>query len=169
MMKVKFSKKTLLATIVIALTVIVTSSILIYPTFASQSELERKHVYARARGIAIQKIDNETIKMPVRVNLTLVLGKKRGKFIPVLNVNGSVDVNGTIYTIEYGDGIIQTKRHIAFIRCVGFDAEENEVTLRLGAAYFWWGGKLYAFRAKALLCTENTRMGLLLRGIAKVQ
>ena len=67
-----------------------------------------------------------------------MLGEKRGCFIPVLNVKGSIDVNGTIYTIEYGDGVIQTQRHLAFIRCVGSNAEgleEIQVTLRLGAAY----------------------------------
>lgn len=169
MIKIKSRKKAILAFAVIVIAVVVTTSVLAYPTFAEGSVPQRKHVYARARGVAIQKIDNETIKTPVNFTLTLVLGEKRGNFTTVLNVKGAIDVNGTIYTIEYGDGIIQTQRHVAFIRCVGFDAEDDQVTLRLGATYFWWGGKLYAFRGRALLRAVDTRMLLLLRGIAKVQ
>lgn len=170
MMKIKSRKKAILAFAVIALAVVITTSVLAYPAFATEEpEFQSKHVYVRARGIAVQKIDNETIKTPVNLTLTLVLGEKRGNFIPVLNVNGSIDVNSTIYTIEYGDGIIQTQRHVAFIRCVGFDADGNQLILRIRAPYFWWGRKLYVFRAKALLRTVDTRMLLLLRGIAKVQ
>ena len=170
--KTESRKRAILAFAVVAITMAVTTSMLVYPTFAEEQALQRKHVYARARDIAIQKIDNETIKTPVNLELALVLGEKRGCFIPVLNVKGSIDVNGTIYTIEYGDDIIQTQRHWALIRCVGSNAEgleEIQVTLRLGAAYFWWGGDLYAFRAKALLRIADTPTLLLLRGIAKVQ
>lgn len=169
MIKIKSRKKPILAFAIITIAVIITTSVLVYPIFAETSELQRKQVYARARGVAIQKNDNETVKTPVNLTLALVLGEKRGNFTPVLNVKGSIDVNGTIYTFEYGDGIIQTQRHRAFIRCVGIDSNDNQVTFRLGAAYFWWGGKLYVFRAKALLRTADAPTLLLLRGIAKIQ
>ncbi len=110
-MKTKSRKKAILAFAVVAIAMAITTSMPVCPAFAEETEPQKKHVYARARGTTIQKSDNEPIKTPVNLELTLVLGEKRGRFIPVLNVKGSIGVNGTIYTIENGDGIIQIQRH----------------------------------------------------------
>lgn len=173
MNQVKSRKKAISVFAVIAIATAVMASMLVYPTYADEQELQSKNVLARAKGVALQRIDNTTIKIsPVSLNLTLTLGENKGDSIPVLRVNGSLNVNGTVYTIEYGDGVIRTgsrfgRVHIAFIRAVGFDAEGNQITLKIQAPYFWWGGNLYAFRAKATIQTADSSMLLLLRGVAK--
>jgi hypothetical protein len=169
MMEIKSRKKVIAAFAVIAISAVLTASMLVYPAFAEETEVQNKHIAVKAKGFAFKRIDNETIKQyPVELTLTLELGERNGTRIPVLGVNGTVDVNGTVYTIESGKGVILTGRHVALIQCEGVDANGNEVTLGIRAVYFWWGGKLYAFRAKALLSTADGRMLLLMRGVAKV-
>jgi hypothetical protein len=168
MMKVK-SKKTLAALSVVAVATVLAVSMLIVPALAGEADLQNKHVGIKAKGFAFKRIDNETIKQyPIELELTAELGERNSMRIPVLSANGTVDVNGTFYTIESGAGMVFTGRHIALIRCTGVDADGNEVVLGIGAVYFWWGGNMYAVRAKALLKTADGPMLLLLRGAAKV-
>ncbi|MCD6445598.1 hypothetical protein J7L49_02290 [Candidatus Bathyarchaeota archaeon] len=168
MIKIKTRKKAVLTIAAIAIAAAIIIPMFVYPTFAvTEQKTQRNLVYVKARGMAIQKINNETVKTPANLTLILMLGEKRGEFRPVLNVKGSININGTVYTVECGDGAIQTQRHIAFIRCLGNDTDGNQIAFRLGIAYFWWGGKLYVFRGKASLHTTDTRMLLMLRGLAK--
>ena len=169
MIKVKSRKKAIAAFAFVVVALVITVSLLVHPTSAAGAEIDSKRVFVKAKGVAFERIDNVTIKQSnVELTLTLELGKRRGIFIPLPNMNGSISVNGTVYTINGGKGFIQTRRHVALIRCVGVDSSGDEVILGIHSAYFWWGGNLYAFRAKALLRTAENPMLLLLRGVGKV-
>jgi hypothetical protein len=85
-----------------------------------------------------------------------------------VDVTGSVKVNEAVYTIQSGTAVLGTKRHILYVHCEGVDEEGNKITLKFGAVYFWWGGRAYALRSKALLQTADNPMLLLQRGIAKI-
>ncbi len=167
MIGLKSRKTAVLA--VFAIVLVAAVAILVYPAFAAEPEIQSKHVLAKARGFAFQRIDNETIKQyPANLTLTFELGKRKNTTIPVLHVTGSLDVKGATYTIEDGTGMINTQRHVTVIRCTGVDQSGNRITLDVASRYFWWGGNLYTFRAKALLSTTDKPMLLLLRGAAKV-
>jgi hypothetical protein len=136
---------------------------------STETETQDKHLYIKAKGVAFRRVDNETIRQcDVELALTLELGERNGTRIKVLNANGTVAINGTSYIIESGEGVILTRWHVAYVRCKGVDASGNEIALGVRVVYFWWGGNLYAFRAKALLKTEENPWLLLLRGVAKV-
>jgi archaellum component FlaG (FlaF/FlaG flagellin family) len=133
------------------------------------------NITATARGWAFQRVDNETIKQyAVEMNLTLQLGSKKGNTISIVNVTGSVSVNSTTYNavfqIESGKGVIETNKNIVLVSAEGVN-DGTTVTLKAEATYFWWGGKAFAFRGRALLQqTSEKPMLLLLRyGLAKVQ
>lgn len=131
--------------------------------------VQLNNVTAEARGWAFQRIDNETIKQySMTMNLALELGQRNGPPVAIVNVSGSVEVNSVTYAIESGKGLIATRRDIALFRAEGVDGQGNNVTLKVAAKYFWWGGQLYAFRGKALLQTTEKPMLLLFRGMAKV-
>jgi hypothetical protein len=85
-----------------------------------------------------------------------------------VNVTGSVKVNGAAYTMQSGTAVLGTKRSILYINCEGVDGQGNKITLKFSAVYFWWGGKAYALRSKALLQTSDKPMLLLQRGIARI-
>ncbi len=154
---------------VVATTLAISIGLLVYPTFAEETVAQSKYVLVKAKGWTFQRIDNETSKQyPANVTLTLELGEKNGSTIPVLHIDGSVNVKDVIYTIEEGTGTINTRRHVTWIRCTGIDAEGKRVTFNMAARYFWWGGNLYAFRSIAVLKTDDRPMLLLMRGVAKV-
>lgn len=168
-MKIKSHKKAIMTIAVIAMVAAIAMSMVIVPAFAAETEIQDKHLYIEAKGVAFRRVDNETIRRSdVELALTLELGKRNGTRIKVLNANGTVVVNGTSYTIESGEGVILTRWHVAYVRCRGVDASGNETAFGVRVVYFWWGGNLYAFRAKALLKTEENPWLLLLRGATKV-
>lgn len=170
LMKTRRSKVTL--AIVVTLVAAMAISTVAYPAFATLGEqaVQAKEIEARAKGWAFQKIDNETIRMkPAEMNLTLELGERKDHRIGIINVTGTLDINGTTYTIESGNGIIQTVTHTAWLHCKAQDAQGSRILLQVHAVYFWWGGRLYAFRARAVVHNDDTRMLLLLRGVARVE
>lgn len=171
MLGMKSRKKAMLAFAVVAIMAAMAASIVAYPAFAAtEQEIQTKDIAVKAKGWAFQKADSETIKQyNVTLESTLELGERKGHIVVIANASGSVDVNGTIYTIETGKGLIFTKSRMVVARFVGVDAQGNEITLGVQAVYFWWGGKLYAFRARAVLRTTENPMLLLLRGAAKVK
>lgn len=123
-----------------------------------------------AKGYAFQRIDEETLKQfNAETQLTVTIGPKEEGATLSVNVTGSVKVKDAVYTIQSGTAVLGTKRHVLYIRCEGVDEEGNKITLKFGAVYFWWGGKTYALRSKALLQTSEKPMLLLQRGIAKIQ
>ena len=121
-----------------------------------------------AKGYAFQRVDEETLKQfKAETHLTVTIGPKEDN-TPRVDVTGSVKVNEAIYTIRSGTAVLGTKRHILYIHCEGVDEQGNKITLKFGAVYFWWGGKAYALRSKALLQTADKPMLLLQRGIARI-
>jgi flagellar basal body-associated protein FliL len=121
-----------------------------------------------AKGYAFQRIDEETLKQfKAETNLTITIGPKEDD-APRVNVTGTLKVNDKVYSIENGTAVLGTKRRVLLIRCEGVDEEGNRITLKFGAVYFWWGGRAYALRSKALLQTADKPMLLLQRGIARI-
>jgi hypothetical protein len=170
MLGMKLRKKAVLVFAIVAMIAVVAASSVAYPAFVAPSEVQSKQIMVKAKGWAFQRVDSKTIKQSnVTLELTLEVGEREGTAVVVVNASGSVDVNGTVYIIEIGKGLIETKRHVVLVRCEGVDGDGNEATLGIGGVYFWWGGHLCAFRAKAFLRTTENPMLLLLRGAAKVQ
>jgi len=127
-------------------------------------------VVLTAKGYAFERIDEQTLKQyKAEMNLTIQVNPKTETTTRNVDVTGYVKVNEAIYTIESGTAALGTKRHVLFIRCEGVDEDGNAISLKVGAIYFWWGGKAYALRSKALLQTTDKPMLLLERGIAKIQ
>lgn len=125
-------------------------------------------VAVNLNGYAFERIDEETLKqLKAETQLTVTIGPKEDGTRSV-GVTGSVKINDAVYTIESGTAVLKTERHVLSIRCDGVGEEGNKITLKLGAVYFWWGGKTYALRSKALLVTSEKAMLLLQRGIAKI-
>ncbi len=171
MMEVKSRKKAMVILAVVAVVTVFVVSFVAYPSFATTDDVEvqSKQVSVKAKGWAFQRIDEETIRQgTVELELNVELGKGRGHFLAIPNVSGSADVDGTVYTIESGRGFVNTKKHVALMRCTGVDAEGTEVTFGIRMVYFWWGGDAYALRIKGVLRTENPML-LLLRGVAKIE
>lgn len=132
-------------------------------------------IVATSKGWVFQRIDNETIKQySLVLNLTLELGQSKNNRASIINVTGTLSIKSTtfnmVHQIESGKGIMIKARHAALIRAKGVDAQNNNVTLTAEADYFWWGGKTFAFRGKAILTSDRNPMLLLLRyGLAKAQ
>jgi len=159
---------------IVALAAVFLIAIIVVPNIAfatslTLSEETAVQVTADARGIAIQKVNNETVQMPA--NLTLVAEPiERGeKLILFKIVGGRVDINGAVYTISEGKGIVVKPRHIVMLRCQGTSSDGTEILLGLCVKYFWMGGHLYVARVKGVLkIGEDTRMLLLMRGYARI-
>jgi len=188
-------KKVMLASSIIAIAVAL-SALIGYPTYVGSAQAE--YVYAldeenwaitedntatadpsvvntrtvtlNAKGYAFERVDEETLKQfEAETQLIVTIGPKEKDATPSVDVTGTVKVNDLDYTIQSGTAMLRTERHVLFIRCEGVDKEGNKITLKLGAVCFWWGGKTYALRSKALLQTSEKPMVLLQRGIAKIQ
>ena len=170
-MRITSRKKAIAAFAVVAMVAVFAVSTVAYPVFATADLVaDQKTIELKAKGEAFQRADSDTINQyNVTLSLTLKLGGRGQRAIMITNASGSVNVNGIVYTIESGKGLIGTKSHITILRCKGIDANSNEITLGIQAAYFWWGGKLYALRGGGLLRTSENPMLLWLRGVAKIQ
>jgi hypothetical protein len=138
-------------------------------SFNADSSVATIHtVTIDAKGYAFQRIDEETLKqLKAETHLTVTIGRKEDG-TPCVDVTGSVKVNEAVYAIQSGTAVFGTKRHILYIRCEGVDEQGNKITLKFSAVYFWWDGKAYALRSKALLQTADKPMLLLQRGIARI-
>jgi len=159
-----------------AITAVVTAALILmvtvpYVSYATSTEntTECSPIIGKARGIAIQHIDNETIRMPANLTLAATPMMRREKVITFKIVGGEVNINGTVYPISEGKGVVIKPRHVVILRCKGTTPDGEELLLRLRAKYFWMGGHLYVARIKsALRIGEDTKMLLLLRGAAKI-
>jgi hypothetical protein len=123
-----------------------------------------------AKGYAFLRIDEETLKQyTVTTSLLIQVQPAPETTEKSVDVTGSVKVNDETYTIQSGKAILRAEKRLVFIIGQGVDQTGNSVTLKLGARYFWWGGKAYAFRSAALLQTSAKQMLLLQRGIVRIQ
>jgi len=170
MSKMSLKKKTvIIAVAAVFMAVIIVVPNMVFATSSILAEETAVQVTAYAQGIAIQEMDNETVKMPANVTLTAEPIERGEKLILFKIVGGRVDINGTLYTISQGKGVVIKPRHIVVLHCQGTSPDGAQVLLRLRVRYFWMGGHLYVARVKGILkIGEDTKMLLLLRGHARI-
>lgn len=122
-----------------------------------------------AKGYAFIRIDEETIKQyECATNIVVKVQQATENTERKIDVTGSVKVNDATYTITSGKILIRKDRRIIFLNCTGADENGNQIYLKMAARYFWWGGKTYALRIRAIIQTAQQPMLLLQRGIAKI-
>jgi hypothetical protein len=141
--------------------------------YTSESEATFSNVRTvtiEAKGYAFLRIDEETLKQyGVTTSLTIQIQPATDSTEMNIDVTGSITVNGQTYDIQSGRAFLKKEKRLVFIIGQGVDEAGTPVTLKLGARYFWWGGKAYALRSAALLQTSTNNMLLLQRGIAQIQ
>jgi len=122
-----------------------------------------------AKGYVFLRIDEETLKQydsTTSIFIQLQQGTERTDL--KIEVTGTIKVNGSTYIITGGQVFLRKERKLIFVECAGTDENGNQITLKFGARYFWWGGKAYALRSKALLLASDNQMLLLQRGTARM-
>jgi hypothetical protein len=169
MNKISLKKTGMMTLAVLFMAVIIAVPNMAWASPSTLAEENTVKVTVYAKGIALQKIDNGRAKMPANLTLTaepVECGEKRILF---KIVGGKVDINGTVYTISEGKGIVFKLRHIVLLRCQGTNPDGTEVLLSLRAKYFWMGGHLYVARVEGILrFGEDARILLLMRGYARI-
>ena len=122
-----------------------------------------------AKGYAFMRIDEETIKQyDCTTSIVIEVQPATEATERKIEITGSVEIKDSTYEITGGKVFIRKQRRLIFVNCTGTDESGNQITLKFGARYFWWGGKAYALRSKALLQTADKPMLLLQRGIARI-
>jgi len=164
MISVSKRKKVMIAAAVtIALTLMIA---LPYVGYAAPSEdvLEQgKLVVLKARGVALERVDNQTVTMPANMTLLLEPVKRYWRITVFRVVNGTVEVDGTSYAIIGGRGFVVHDRHALALQAWGTGPEGQTVTLKLVGRYFWMWGHVYVARLLGVLQIDDTRLFLILR------
>jgi len=160
MIKLSSKRKALLtAVLVIVALAVLSTTVFAFPVAAAVTEENtERQVLVKARGVALNKVNNQTERLPVNMTLVLYLGEGRRHVIPIKAAEGTLNINGTLYNITSGRGIILTEGHVALLTCSG-EGDNGEITVKLLAEYFWMGGHLYAVRSRGICITDNARMG----------
>ncbi len=189
---VKLQKKTLLS-ICVASVAIAIIAFLAYPAYAASADYRQAlnqenwtvaeesisnssvalsnalKVEINAKGYAFLRIDEETIKQyNCTTNIVVQVQPETEATNREIGITGSIQVNDEGYRLTDGKVFIVKEKKLIFLNCTGTDEGGNQITLKLGARYFWWGGKAYALRSKALLQTDEQPILLLQRGIARI-
>lgn len=122
-----------------------------------------------AKGYAFLRIDEETLKQYNSITSIVIQVQPATETAErKIDITGFVKINDATYTITGGKVFLGKEKKLIFLNCTGTDTSGNPITLKLGARYFWWGGKAYALRSSAVLQTADKPMLLLQRGIAKI-
>lgn len=122
-----------------------------------------------AKGYAFARVDQETLKQyNSTTNIVIQVQPATERIEREIDITGTVKVNDATYTVSDGKVFIGKEKKLIFVNCTGTDENGNQITLKLAANYFWWGGHAYALRSKAVLQTDDQPMLLLQRGIAKI-
>ena len=152
MSKISLKKKaSIMALAAVFVAVIIVLPNIVFATSSTTAEESTVQVIAYAKGIAVQRTNNETEKMPANLTLTTEPIEQREKLIIFKVVSGEVNINGTVYTLSKGKGIIIKPQHTVVLRCNGTSPDGTEVMLSLHARYFWMGGHLYVARVRGML------------------
>ena len=126
-------------------------------------------VQIEAEGYAFLRIDEETIKQyDCTTSIVIEVQPATETTERKIEITGSIRIKDLTYAIIGGKVFIGKQRRLIFVNCVGTDESGNQITLKFGARYFWWGEKAYALRSKAFLQTADKPMLLLQRGIARI-
>jgi hypothetical protein len=166
----KKKKATIVVTIAIALALMVALPTIGFATSSSASEeiLSQKIVVLKAKGIAVEKIDNQTVKMPANMTLFLEPVRKYRGVIGFKVVNGTVEVNNTTYVIAEGKGLLIYRRHAIVLQATGTAPDGQTVTLKIAGRYFWMWRHLYVARLRGVLRVDDTTLWLWLRAASRV-
>ena len=134
---------------------------------ASEEILTQKIVILKARGLVVEKIDNQTLRMPANMTLFLEPVMKYRGAIGFKVVNGTVIVNGTTYVIAEGKGLVIGRRHGIILQANGTGPDEQTVSLRIAGRYFWMWGHLYMARLRGVLRVDDAMLWLWLRAAVR--
>ena len=150
--------------IIVALVALALIAVALFPSvaFAAEETTPQTRIL-RARGLAFERIENETVKMPTNLTLVVEPGKIGRGVITFNVVSGEMEVNGVKYTITEGKGLVAYYRRTLGMQLNGTDQDGNAVTVKLGGSYFWMWGRLHVARLAGTLVTDNAKFGLLLR------
>jgi hypothetical protein len=122
-----------------------------------------------AKGYAFARVDQETLKQYNSTTSILIQVQPATETTErEIDITGTIKVNDATYTVSDGKVFIGKEKKLIFVNCTGTDENGNQITLKFGANYFWWGGHAYALRCKAVLQTDDQPMLLLQRGIARI-
>jgi hypothetical protein len=188
----KIQKRTILATSIVLATVALVAMVA-YPAYAAGAEyryaLNQENwgiaeesantldtaltnalvVKIDAKGYAFTRIDQETLKQyNSTTSIVIQVQPATETTERKTDITGTVKVNDATYTVSDGKVFVGKERHLIFVNCTGIDENGDQITLKFGANYFWWGGDAYALRSKAVLRTDDQPMLLLQRGIARI-
>jgi hypothetical protein len=122
----------------------------------------------KAQGIAVEKVDNQTVKSQANFTLSLQPTETNATVKKFSVSGGTIEVDGTAYTITGGNGAVLTRRHAILLQAQGTGPDGQAVTLKLAGRYFWMGGHLYVVRIVGKLQTDNGNFLLLLRAGIRV-
>jgi len=118
----------------------------------------------RAKGIAV----NQGAVTPAGFALSLQATQINATTIEFNVVSGTVDINGTQYTIAGGSGAVVREKHGFVLEAQGTSPDGQSVTLKLAGRYFWMWGRLYVARIAGSLQTGNAKIYLVLRAAIRV-
>lgn len=122
-----------------------------------------------AKGYAFARVDQENLKQySCTTNIVIQVQPATETTEREIDITGTVKVNDAAYTVSDGKVLIGKEKKLIYVDCTGTDDNGNQITLKFGANYFWWGGHAYALRSKAALHTDDQSILLLQRGIAKI-
>jgi hypothetical protein len=161
--------KTLILAVVVAATALV-----LVPTIGYAGEGEpvqkqaEKMVALRARGIAVEKIDEERTVTPTKMGLLIQLGEPNQGRIPIQVLRGRVKIGEDLCNITGGKGVVLLWRQIALIRCEALDPDGESVVFKFAIRYRRVAQDVFALRIAGVLKTEGNRVFMRLRGLAKL-
>jgi hypothetical protein len=120
------------------------------------------------RGVAVLVVNGENVTAPANFTLTLERDGTSSPQIKFNVVGGSLDVNGTEYTIASGNGNVFRARHAILLQAQGAGSDGQSVTLKLAGRYFWMGGHLFMLRMAGSVETAGGKDLLLVRAQIRV-
>ncbi|MBT0159346.1 hypothetical protein G4O51_05105 [Candidatus Bathyarchaeota archaeon A05DMB-2] len=163
-------RKQVIAVTAIALVLIVTLPCVAYAESPSTSSTESNWGtrLLGARGIAVEKIDDQAIVTQANFKLILKPTEVNATIIKFNVISGTVQVNGTSYTITSGNGAVIRDKHAFLLQVEGTGPSSEPITLKLAGRYFWMWGHLYVARIAGLLQSDNAKTLLLLRAAIRV-
>jgi hypothetical protein len=125
-------------------------------------------VALRAKGIAVEKREEERTRLPAGIGLLIRLGPRNETKIFFRVLKGHVRIGESLYNVTHGRGIIFIDRHTALLRFTALDKDGENVGFKFALRYWRITKGLFAVRMRGLLQTEEGRVFLLLRGHAKL-
>ena len=134
----------------------------IYTVSAVEPDLIVVMKNLKARGIAVQTVNDENLKSPAKFVLGLTPTEASVTVKKLELSSGTIEVGGATFTITNGNGAVLPRKHVIVLQATGTDAEGQGVTLSLVGRYFWIGKRLFFVRMAGKLQTETGNSVLLM-------